>query len=84
MTSPNTIIADLVDDRNRMSAALHRIVFEAASYSDCVAIAKDFIGAGILPYSGSVLFEHEAERNTVALTLVAAVKPGVRSVWGTA
>lgn len=46
----NTIIADLVDDRNRMSAALHRIVFEAASYSDCVAIAKDFIGAGILPY----------------------------------
>jgi hypothetical protein len=39
MTSPNTIIADLVDDRNRMSAALHRIVFEAASYSDCVAIA---------------------------------------------
>lgn len=50
MTSPNTIIADLVDDRNRMSAALHRIVFEAASYSDCVAIAKDFIGAGILPY----------------------------------
>ena len=50
MTSPNTIIADLVDDRNRMSAALHRIVFEAASYSDCVAIAKDFIGAGILPH----------------------------------
>ena len=27
-------------------------------------------------FSGSVLFEHEAERNTVALTLVAAVKAG--------
>jgi len=50
MTSPNTIIADLVDDRNRLSVALHRIAFEAASYSDCVAIAKDAIGAGILPY----------------------------------
>jgi hypothetical protein len=34
MTSPNTIIADLVDDRNRMSAALHRIVFEEFEEND--------------------------------------------------
>ena len=50
MTSPNTIIANLVDDRNRLSVALHRVAFEAASYADCVEIAKNAISAGILPY----------------------------------
>ncbi len=30
-------------------------------------------------FSGSVLFEHEAENNTVSLTLVAAVKAGAKS-----
>ncbi len=49
MTPPNTIIADLVDDRNRMSAALHRIVFEAASYNECREIAKCALGVGALP-----------------------------------
>lgn len=33
MTSPNTIIADLLDDRDRLSAALRRIAFEAAGYN---------------------------------------------------
>jgi len=45
MTSPNTIIADLVDDRNRMSAALHRIVFEAASYKTASSLLKILAGA---------------------------------------
>lgn len=49
MTSPNTIIADLVDDRNRMSAALRRIAFEAAGYNECWEIAKDALGLGALP-----------------------------------
>lgn len=50
MTTPNTVIADLVSEleelkaeREIIVAALHKIAFENASYNDCWKTAQDAI-----------------------------------------
>ena len=50
MTTPNTIIADLVSEleelkaeREIIVAALHKVAFSSASYNECWEIAQDAI-----------------------------------------